>query len=120
MAHDWEDEELEWDALHVGATRPAMLWGTNIPLVVIVPTIVFCLEVEFMLGFQMAMLIDIPFAICMFAMVMHDYNAHRLWHIYLITKAKTLDDWHWGGVCVSPFPVARDKKRPRGIPSHEW
>lgn len=125
------EEELERDVLHVAATRPAMVWG--VPYMPIVMVVLACVEIELKLGFQMACFIDPPLALVVFGIVRHDYNAPRIWRAWAYTRARILDDWHWGGVAASAFPIKPAKRRfsfrtfrmkvskqPRGVPSSEW
>jgi type IV secretion system protein VirB3 len=113
-----DEEALERDVLHVAACRPAMVWG--IPLIIIIPVIVTCLEVELATGFQMALIVDPPLIIASIIMVKHDYNAPRLWFVWMITKAKILDDYYYGGTAAAAFPIKPSRRQPRGTPSHVW
>lgn len=113
-----EEDPLEEDVLHVGATRPAMIWG--IPFFLIVPVFVICLEIEMILGLRMACICDPPIILVAVVSVKHDFNGPRLWLIWLITRALILDDAHWGGTAATALPVKPSKSDPRGIPSHGW
>lgn len=114
----FEEDALEEDVLHVGATRPAMIWG--IPFFIIVPVFVLCLEIEMIMGLRMALIFDPPIVVCAVAMVKYDYNGLRLWWVWLTTRALILDDWHWGGTAAAALPVKPSKHSPRGIPSNAW
>jgi type IV secretion system protein VirB3 len=114
----FEEDPLEEDTLHVGATRPAMVYG--VPFFIIVPVFILCLEIEMILGMRMACILDPPIVLIAVAMVKHDYNGPRLWWIWLQTRALILDDSYWGGTVASHFPVKPSKVEPRGIPSNAW
>jgi type IV secretion system protein VirB3 len=117
-----QEEGLERHVLHVAATRPAMIWG--IPFTIIVPVVVACLELEFILGWRMALILDPPLIVAAIALVKYDYNAPRLWWIWCITKARLLDDFYYGGTAASAFPLKPKLRfRPaasRGTPSNAW
>ena len=113
-----EEDDLEEDVLHVGATRPAMIWG--IPFFIIVPVFIVCLEIEMILGLKMAGILDPPIVLIAIATVKYDYNGPRLWWIWIITRALILDDTNWGGTTAAPLPVKPSKTEPRGIPSNAW
>jgi type IV secretion system protein VirB3 len=114
----FEEEPLEEDVLHVGATRPAMIWG--IPFFIIVPVFIVCVEIEMIMGLKMALIFGPPIVMTAVAVVKHDYNGPRLWWVWLTTRALILDDWHWGGTAAAALPVKQPKTQPRGIPSHAW
>jgi type IV secretion system protein VirB3 len=114
----YEEEGLEEEVLHVGATRPAMIWG--IPFFIIVPVFVLCLEIEMILGMKMACILDPAIVLIAVVMVKHDYNGPRLWWVWLTTRALILDDAYWGGTAVAALPVKPSKAQPRGVPSNAW
>jgi type IV secretory pathway VirB3-like protein len=114
----FEEDPLEEEVLHVGATRPAMIWG--IPFFIIVPVFVLCLEIEMILGVKMAIILDPPIVLVAVVMVKHDYNGPRLWWIWLTTRALILDDIHWGGTAAAAMPVKASKRHARGVPSDAW
>jgi type IV secretion system protein VirB3 len=114
----YEEEDLENEVLHVGATRPAMIWG--IPFFVIVPVFILSLEIEMIMGLKMALILCPPVILTAIAMVKHDYNGPRLWWVWLTTRALILDDAHWGGTAVAALPIKPSKTQPRGVPSNEW
>ena len=114
----FEEEELEEEVLHVGATRPAMIWG--IPFFIIVPVFIACLEIEMIMGLKMAAILDPPIILIAVVTVKHDYNAPRLWWVWLTTRALILDDVHWGGTAAAALPVKPSKHHARGVPSNAW
>jgi type IV secretion system protein VirB3 len=114
----FEEDTLEEDVLHVGATRPAMIWG--IPFFIIVPVFVLCLEMEMIMGLKMACVLDPPIVFIAVAIVKHDYNGPRLWWVWLTTRAMILDDTYWGGAAAAALPVKHPKGQPRGVPSNAW
>jgi type IV secretion system protein VirB3 len=113
-----EEDDLEQDVLHVGATRPAMVWG--IPFFLIVPVFVLCLEIEMIMGMKMAAIFDPPIVLIAVVIVKYDYNGPRLWWVWLTTRALILDDMHWGGTVASHFPARPSKRHARGVPSNAW
>jgi type IV secretion system protein VirB3 len=113
-----DEDALEEDVLHVGATRPAMVYG--IPFFIIVPVFVVCLEIEMILGVKMACILDPPIILAAVITVKHDYNGPRLWWVWLTTRALILDDWHWGGTAASHLPVNASKRHARGVASNAW
>lgn len=113
-----DEEDLEETVLHVGATRPAMIWG--IPFWIIVPVFVFCLEVEMIMGMKMACILDPPMILIAVIMVKHDYNGPRLWWVWICTRAFILDDMHWGGTAAAAMPVKPSLDQARGVPSDGW
>jgi type IV secretion system protein VirB3 len=112
------EDPLEEDLLHVGATRPAMIWG--IPFFIIVPVFVLCLEIEMIMGLRMAFILGPPIVLIAVVMVKHDYNGPRLWWVWLTTRALILDDAYWGGTAAAAFPVKPPRRYGRGVPSHAW
>jgi len=113
-----DEEDLEEDVLHVGATRPAMVWG--VPFFVIVPLFILCLEIEMILGLKTALIYDPPIILIAIGIIKHDYNAHRVWWSWLTTRALMLDDAYWGGTAASAMPVKASKHHARGIASNAW
>jgi type IV secretion system protein VirB3 len=113
-----DEEELEVDVLHVGATRPAMVWG--IPFFIIVPVFVTCLEIEMIMGLKMMCVLGGPIVLGAVVIVKHDYNGPRLWWIWITTRALILDDAKWGGSTASHFPIRPSKTHARGVPSNAW
>jgi type IV secretory pathway VirB3-like protein len=127
MDHVPQDEVLDRMRLDVGATRPAMAWG-GFPWIVLVPVAVVCFEVDVILGDRMAFVVDPPLAFAIAVAAWRDYNAPRIWGIWLQTSFRIIDAHFHGGAAVSPFPVKlsmqppffRKPKRARGIPSNAW
>jgi len=113
-----DEEDIEEDVLHVGATRPAMIWG--IPFFIIVPVFVVCLEIEMIMGLRMFFILAPPIILVSVATVKYDYNGPRLWWVWLTTRALILDDAHWGGTAAAALPVKVSKRHPRGVPSNAW
>jgi type IV secretory pathway VirB3-like protein len=114
----FEESPLEEHILHVGATRPAMIWG--VPFFIIVPVFVLCLEIEMIMGLKMMLILGPPIILTAIVMVKHDYNGPRLWWVWLTTRALILDDAKWGGSTASHFPVKPSKAQVRGMPSNAW
>lgn len=107
--------------------------GWGIPFTIVIPVFIACLEVELASGFLMALIVDPPIIITALIMVKHDYNAHRLWYIWLLTKAKIIDHWFFGAKCAASFPIKmqtgpqwwkplswRRVIQPRGVSSNAW
>lgn len=104
------------DALHVGATRPAMLWGLPLPLAII------------LLGLGYEVLINLPgwHALAFVAavwppvwwaltrVIAHDLYGINVAVAWARTSGVTFDRGTWGGASRSPLP-ARPRLRARGM-----
>jgi type IV secretory pathway VirB3-like protein len=113
-----DEPPLDTVVLHVAACRPAMTHG--IPWTLIIPVVFVCVEIEMIFGMKMAIAMDLPLIITMFLMVRHDYNAPRLWLVWLRTRCIILDDERYGGVAISHHPIKPEADTYRGIPSDAW
>lgn len=97
--------------LFVADTRPAMFFG--IPHVAAVLLIFAFGESIIFVGPIYAFWVILP-AIATRIAVRKDYNAPRVFVLWLMTKAVALESFHWHGSSPSPFPI-RLGKYPRGI-----
>lgn len=104
-----EQEELSEDVLPIAATRPAMRFGLPLPLLIPLG----------MVGYACLMLIpgwkSIPYAAVAVLplgflarlFVSYDYNAPRIFVLWLRTSAFAFDSGLWGGASVAPLPAKR-------------
>jgi type IV secretion system protein VirB3 len=107
------DDRLQWDALSVGATRPAMLKGVPfafIPIIFFGPVIVV-----FLTWNPVWLLLMVPLTIAARALVARDHNMPRVLLLWLLSGTAFADRSEWGGESPRPlcksdpwFGIARD------------
>jgi type IV secretory pathway VirB3-like protein len=89
------EERIEWDALSVGATRPAMLKGVPFAFI---PFIFFGPVIVVFLSWNPAwLLLMIPLTILARALVARDYNMPRVLLLWMLSGAAFADRSEWGG-----------------------
>jgi type IV secretion system protein VirB3 len=110
-------EELTQTTLHVAATRPALLWGLPLQLASVFIVAFGMIAVVMHNLLYGAVLVPLWFAAGL--LVRRDYNAVRVFGLWLRTSASAFDSHLWGGSSVSPLPV-RPSKRARGMSDDAW
>lgn len=110
-----EMEELSEDVLPIAATRPAMRFGLPLPLLIPLGGV----------GYAILMLVPgwwsipyaaaavVPLGLVARLFVSYDYNAPRIFVLWLCTSVWAWDSGLWGGASVSPLPAKRGG--PRGM-----
>lgn len=101
-------EDLPWDGLSVGATRPAVIKGLNVPFWFVLPII----------GTPMVLVsvTQNPFWLLMIVVltalgrwiVSTDHNRPRVLRLALLSGAMFADRHRWGGDSVDVLGSARD------------
>jgi len=102
-----DDERVPWDVLSVGATRPAVIKGFNVPFWFVLPII----------GAPMAVVAATqnPFWLVLIPgltaagrwVVASDHNRPRVLFLALISGALFADRRRWGGDSVDPLGEVR-------------
>ena len=105
------EDKLTEKTLHIAGTRPAMFYG--VPWELFVPLFIATAEAGIIRWWWMAF--TIPVWSAAIWLVRRDYNAPRIWRLWLQDAALDLHASVWGGVSVSPFSL-HPVKRYRGTP----
>jgi type IV secretion system protein VirB3 len=106
-------EPREEEVLFVAATRPAIMPLLGLPHSLAI--IFLCAGLEIIIQtkdffWELAL---VPLWLIAVLYVRHDYNAMRILNLWLLSKARSLDAWRWGGASLSPWPIR--ERTPRGI-----
>ena len=109
-------DPLTEDALHVAATRPALLLGLPMPLALVLGLggAEIQVAVHGLAGVAWAVAIVAPLWAVSRFLVAHDYHAVRVFGLWLDTSARTFDAAEWGGASVAPLPM-KAARGPRGM-----
>ena len=109
-------DPLTEDALHVAATRPALLLGLPLPLALVLGLggAEIQVAVHGLKGVAWAVAIVAPLWAVSRFLVAHDYHAVRVFGLWLDTSARAFDAAEWGGASVAPLPV-KAARGPRGM-----
>ena len=101
-------EEMPWDGLSVGATRPAVIKGLNVPFWFVLPIV----------GFPMVLvsITQNPFWLLMIVVltalgrwvVSTDHNRPRVLRLALLSGGMFADRHRWGGDSIDPLGGSRD------------
>lgn len=105
-----DEDELLAAVLHVGATRPALLWGVPYVLAIVIIQIAGIVGIFHWAGPVVAA----PLWFLAAVLVRRDYNAPRVWMLWWNTSARCMDAEIWGGASMAPMPLHLPR-RFRGI-----
>ncbi|MGE4043373.1 MAG: VirB3 family type IV secretion system protein [Acetobacteraceae bacterium] len=105
-----DDEELIPAPLHIGATRPALIWGVPYVLAILIIQLGGIAGVFHWAG----PVIALPAWFLAAILVRRDYNAPRVWALWYGTSARAWDAEVWGGSSMAPMPLHLPR-RFRGI-----
>lgn len=97
------DEDVPWDSLSVGATRPAMLKGFDVPFWFIVPILAIPMLVVLLTSNPM-WLVLIPLLVLLARwLIARDHNRPRVIMLSFMSGAMFADRGRWGGDSVDPL-----------------
>lgn len=100
-------DEMVWDALSVGATRPAVIRGLNVPFWFILPIIGLPMVIVSVTQNPFWLFLIIPLTAAGRWVVARDHNRPRVMFLTLISGAMFADRGRWGGYSVDPLGEAR-------------
>ena len=101
------DESVPWDALSVGATRPAVIRGLNVPFWFILPIIGLPMIIVSVTRNPFWLLMIVALTILGRWLVSRDHNRPRVLFLALISGAMFADRRRWGGDSVDPLGEVR-------------
>lgn len=97
-------------ALHLGATRPALIWGVPYVLAIVLIQIAGIVGVFYWAG----PIIALPLWFLAAVLVRRDFHGPRVWMLWWGTSARTWDAEVWGGSSMASMPLHLPR-RFRGI-----
>ena len=101
-------ESVPWDALSVGATRPAVIKGLNVPFWFVLPIIGVPMVIVSVTRNPFWLLLIFALTAIGRWVVARDHNRPRVFYLALISGAMFADRQRWGGFSVDPLgPVRR-------------
>jgi type IV secretory pathway VirB3-like protein len=104
---DLSGESVPWDGLSVGATRPAMIKGLNVPFWFVLPIVGLPLIVMAMTRNPFWLLLIIALTVLGRWLVSHDHNQPRVLYLALISGALFAERARWGGDSADPLGKIR-------------
>lgn len=96
-------ESVPWDALSVGATRPAVIKGLNVPFWFVLPIIGLPMVIVSATHNPFWLLLILPLTATGRWIVARDHNRPRVLFLSLISGAMFGDRQRWGGLSVDPL-----------------
>ncbi len=96
-----DDDELQPAVLHLGATRPALVYGVPYVLAIVIIQVAGIIGVLHWAG----PVVGIPLWFLAAVLVRRDYNAPRVWMLWWNTSARCMDADIWGGSSAAPLPL---------------
>ena len=99
---------VQTDILFQGATRPTMVYGVPMEVLIVMISIVMILFIGF--GNPLYMLIYPPLHVIAMAICASDARAFRLLFLAMLTKGVCLNRRFWGASSYSPAGV-RERRR---------
>jgi len=102
-----ESESVPWDALSVGATRPAVIKGLNVPFWFVLPIVGLPLLIVATTHNPFWLLLIIVLTVIGRWVVSRDHNRPRVMYLSLISGALFADRERWGGDSVDPLGETR-------------
>lgn len=103
-------ETVPWDALSVGATRPAVIKGLNVPFWFVLPIVGIPMVIASATQNPFWLLLILALTALGRWIVARDHNRPRVLFLALISGAMFGDRRRWGGVTFDPLGrVARDR-----------
>ena len=100
------DENVVWDALSVGATRPATIKGFNVPFWFVLPIIGVPMVIVAVTRNPFWLLLILGLTALGRWIVARDHNRPRALFLGLISGAWFADRRRWGGDSVDPLGEA--------------
>lgn len=105
------DETVLWDSLSVGATRPAVLKGFNVPFWFILPIVGLPMILVGITGNPLWLVSIAVLTLLGRWLVARDHNRPRVMFLSLISGAMFADRQRWGGDSVDPLGEVRHGSR---------
>jgi type IV secretory pathway VirB3-like protein len=100
-------ESVPWDGLSVGATRPAVIKGLNVPFWFVLPIVGVPLVIMAMTRNPFWLLMIVALTVLGRWLVSRDHNRPRVLYLALIAGALFADRRRWGGDSVDPLGEVR-------------
>lgn len=97
------DEDVPWDSLSVGATRPAVLKGFNVPFWFILPILGIPMVVVFFTSNPAWLVLIALLTLLARWIVAKDHNKPRVIMLAFMSGAMFADRRRWGGDSVDPL-----------------
>ena len=102
-----EAESVPWDPLSVGATRPAVIRGLNVPFWFVLPIIGLPMIIVSITRNPFWLLLIVALTGLGRWLVSRDHNRPRVLYLALISGAMFADRRRWGGDSVDPLGEVR-------------
>ena len=102
-----DGEIVPWDALSVGATRPAVIKGLNVPFWFVLPIVGIPLVIMAVTRNPFWLLMIVALTVLGRWLVSRDHNRPRVLYLALISGAMFADRGRWGGDSVDPLGDVR-------------
>jgi type IV secretory pathway VirB3-like protein len=102
-----DDEIVPWDALSVGATRPAVIKGLNVPFWFVLPIVGIPLVIMAVTRNPFWLLMIVALTALGRWFVSSDHNQPRVFYLALISGGMFADRGLWGGDSVDPLGDVR-------------
>jgi type IV secretory pathway VirB3-like protein len=100
-------ESVPWDGLSVGATRPAVIKGLNVPFWFVLPIVGIPLVIMAVTRNPFWLLMIVALTVLGRWLVSVDHNQPRVLYLALIAGALFADRGRWGGDSVDPLGDVR-------------
>ena len=104
------DESVPWDALSVGATRPAVIKGLNVPFWFVLPIVGVPLVLVAATRNPFWLLLIIAMTMIGRWIVARDHNRLRVMYLAFISGALFADRQRWGGDSADPLGGMRHER----------
>lgn len=102
-----DDEVMHWDKLSVGATRPAMQKGLNVPFWFLIPILIVPAIVVAITRNPFWLVLILALTLLGRWIVATDHNRPRVLWLSLISGAMFADRQRWGGDSADPLGEVR-------------
>jgi type IV secretory pathway VirB3-like protein len=102
-----DDEIVPWDALSVGATRPAVIKGLNVPFWFVLPIVGIPLVIMAVTRNPFWLLMIVALTVLGRWFVSRDHNQPRVFYLALFSGGMFADRGRWGGDSVDPLGDVR-------------
>lgn len=100
-------ESVPWDGLSVGATRPAVIKGLNVPFWFVLPIVGVPLVIMAVTRNPFWLLMIVALTVLGRWLVSRDHNRPRVLYLALIAGALFADRGLWGGDSMDPLGDVR-------------
>ena len=98
-----ENESVVWDPLSVGATRPAVIRGLNVPFWFVLPIVGLPMVIVSITRNPFWLLMIVALTGLGRWLVSRDHNRPRVLYLALISGAMFADRRRWGGDSADPL-----------------